>query len=160
VDDGDKIVRVRLDVNGAPRDYAGPAARPLLWFLRDQLGLTGTKYGCGIGQCGACTVHLDGAAVRSCVVPMSATSKRKVRTIEGLGTPDRPHPVQQAWLEIGVSECGYCQPGQIMAAAAALAGPTPPPAQTLEDIGNICRCGTYARIGAAIALARARGASA
>jgi len=149
VDDGDKIVRVRLDVNGAPRDYAGPAARPLLWFLRDQLGLTGTKYGCGIGQCGACTVHLDGAAVRSCVVPMSATSKRKVRTIEGLGTPDRPHPVQQAWLEIGVSECGYCQPGQIMAAAAALAGPTPPPAQTLEDIGNICRCGTYAGVIAA-----------
>lgn len=156
---GDKILRMRLDVNGVQREYAGPGARPLLWFLRDHLGLTGTKYGCGIGQCGACTVHLDGAAIRSCVVPMSAVSRRQVRTIEGLGTPDRPHPVQQAWLDVGVSECGYCQPGQIMAAAAALAGPTPLPRQALEEIGNICRCGTYARIGEAMALARARGAS-
>jgi isoquinoline 1-oxidoreductase alpha subunit len=154
----DSLVNVRVEVNGVRHEYVGQAERPLLWFLRDGLGLSGTKYGCGIGQCGACTVHLDGQAVRSCVVPMSATSGRRVLTIEGLGTRERPHPLQQAWLTVGVSECGYCQPGQIMAAAALPPGPMPPDA--LRQIGNICRCGTYGRIGQAIALARAPKAAA
>jgi isoquinoline 1-oxidoreductase subunit alpha len=124
---------------------------PLLWVLRDTLGLTGTKFGCGVALCGACTVHLEGAAVRSCVTPVSAARGRKVTTIEGL-SPDSRHPVQQAWIELDVPQCGYCQSGQIMTAAALLAQ-TPQPSDAEIDAamsGNICRCGTYQRIRAAI----------
>ena len=124
---------------------------PLLWVLRDTLGLTGTKYGCGMALCGACTVHLEGAAVRSCVMPVSAVQGRRVTTIEGLSA-DRSHPVQRAWIELDVPQCGYCQSGQIMSAAALLAR-TPAPSDADIDAamaGNICRCGTYRRIRAAI----------
>jgi isoquinoline 1-oxidoreductase alpha subunit len=124
---------------------------PLLWALRDLLGLTGTKFGCGVGQCGACTVHLNGAAARSCLVPLSAIGDQAITTIEGL-SPDRSHPLQRAWVTQDVSQCGYCQPGQLMAAAALLASN---PAPTDADIdtalaGNLCRCGTYQRIRSAI----------
>ena len=131
---------------------------PLLWVLRDELELTGTKYGCGIAVCGACTVHLDGQAVRSCRIPLSAVSDSDVTTIEGLGTPLAPHPVQQAWIDLQVAQCGYCQSGQIMQAAWLLSrNPDPAP----EDIdramsGNICRCGTYPRIRAAVRRAAER----
>jgi len=124
---------------------------PLLWALRDEVGLTGTKFGCGIGQCGACTVHLDGVPVRSCMTPVSAVEGRAVTTIEGLGAAEL-HPVQRAWLEGNVPQCGYCQSGQIMSAAALLAR-TPDPTDAEIDAamsGNICRCGTYPRIRAAI----------
>ena len=130
---------------------------PLLWALRESLALTGTKYGCGIGQCGACTVHLDGKPVRSCVTPVSAAVGKNITTIEGLGTKDKPHPVQLAWTEIGVPQCGYCQSGQIMSAAALLAK-TPKPTDAQIDTamtGNICRCGTYQRIHRAIKRAAA-----
>ncbi|MDX1481365.1 MAG: (2Fe-2S)-binding protein [Woeseiaceae bacterium] len=125
---------------------------PLLWVLRDELALTGTKYGCGIAQCGACTVHVNGQATRSCQVPLAAVQDAEVTTIEGLGNPGDPHPVQQAWIELQVAQCGYCQSGQIMQAAWLLSGtPDPQP----EDIdramsGNLCRCGTYPRIRAAV----------
>lgn len=130
---------------------------PLLWVLRDHLGLVGTKYGCGIGQCGACTVHLNGAAMRSCVLPVSAIGKQKVTTIEGLSA-NGEHPVQQAWSEIDVPQCGYCQAGQIMTASAFLnKTPKPTPAQITEAMnGNICRCGTYHRIREAVALAASK----
>ena len=136
-----------LIVNGARRQYDGDPDMPLLWYLRDDLGLTGSKFGCGAGLCGACTVHVDGAAVRSCVTPMKAVEGKAVVTIEGL-----QHKVQAAWREANVPQCGYCQSGQIMSAAALLART---PAPTDEDIdaamrGNICRCGTYQRIRAAI----------
>jgi len=124
---------------------------PLLWVLRDTLGMTGTKFGCGMALCGACTVHINGAATRSCVTPISSVAGKKVMTIEGL-SPDRSHPVQQAWIEIDVPQCGYCQSGQIMSAAALLAA-TPNPDDSDIDAamaGNICRCGTYVRIRAAI----------
>jgi isoquinoline 1-oxidoreductase alpha subunit len=142
---------MKLVVNGREREVEAPADMPLLWVLRDVLGYTGTKFGCGMAQCGACTVHLDGKAVRACVTPVSAVGSRPVTTIEGLST-DGSHPVQRAWAEIDVVQCGYCQSGQIMSAAALLAE-TPRP--TDEDIdaalsGNICRCGTYQRIRAAI----------
>ena len=142
---------VELIVNGRSVSLEVEPDTPLLWILRDHLGLTGTKYGCGIAQCGACTVHLDGDAVRSCVTPLSRASGRRVTTIEGL-SPNRSHPVQRAWLEEQVPQCGYCQSGQIMSAAILLARvPTP----TDSDInaamaGNLCRCGTYARIRSAI----------
>jgi isoquinoline 1-oxidoreductase alpha subunit len=124
---------------------------PLLWVLRDVLGLTGTKYGCGIAQCGACTVHIEGRAVRSCVTPVAAVERKTVTTIEGL-SPDGSHPVQQAWLRHDVPQCGYCQTGMIMAAAALLrANPRPTDADIDASMaGNICRCGTYARVRAAI----------
>jgi isoquinoline 1-oxidoreductase subunit alpha len=124
---------------------------PLLWVLRDVLGLTGTKYGCGIAQCGACTVHVEGRALRSCVVPVAAVERKAVTTIEGL-SPDGSHPVQQAWLKHDVPQCGYCQSGMIMAAAALLqANPRPTDADIDASMaGNICRCGTYARVRAAI----------
>ncbi|WP_428666096.1 (2Fe-2S)-binding protein [Runella sp.] len=130
---------------------------PLLWVLRDHLGLVGTKYGCGIAQCGACTVHLNGTAVRSCVLPVSAIGTKKVTTIEGLSA-NGEHPMQQAWSEIDVPQCGYCQAGQIMTASALLSkNPKPSPSQ-IEDAmnGNICRCGTYHRIREAVALAASK----
>jgi isoquinoline 1-oxidoreductase alpha subunit len=124
---------------------------PLLWVLRDTLGMTGTKFGCGMALCGACTVHINGAATRSCVTPISSVAGKKVMTIEGL-SPDRSHPVQQAWMEIDVPQCGYCQSGQIMSAAALLAkNPSPSDAQIDDAMsGNICRCGTYVRLRQAI----------
>jgi len=143
---------VAMTVNGRIVTLDLDPATPLLWALREQLALTGTKYGCGIAQCGACTVHLDGRPVRACVTPVSACVGKQVTTIEGLGTPDKPHPVQRAWAGIGVPQCGYCQSGQIMSAAALLAA-TPNPTDADIDramAGNLCRCGTYNRIRAAI----------
>ena len=142
---------MKLTVNGAERDVAAPPDMPLLWVLRDLLGLTGTKFGCGIAQCGACTVHLDGKPLRSCVTPAAAAEGKSVTTIEGL-SPDGRHPVQRAWAELDVVQCGYCQSGQIMSAAALLAA-TPAPSDSEIDAamsGNICRCGTYQRIRAAV----------
>jgi isoquinoline 1-oxidoreductase alpha subunit len=138
-------------LNGAPADVDVDPSTPLLWVLRDHLGLTGTKFGCGAAQCGACTVHLNGEAVRSCVFPMDAMAGgAKVTTIEGLGK-DGLHRIQQAWIEHQVPQCGYCQPGMIMAAAALLAAKPKPTAADIEaSITNICRCGTYARVKQAI----------
>jgi len=142
---------VTLVVNGTSRNLDVEPDMPLLWALRDVLALTGTKYGCGIAQCGACTVHLDGQPVRACVTPASAATGKRITTIEGLSAAG-DHPVQKAWIEVDVPQCGFCQPGQIMSAAALLASK---PAPTDADIdsamaGNICRCGTYQRIRAAI----------
>ena len=144
-----------LSVNGAIHELAGDPDMPLLWALREPMSLTGTKYGCGIAQCGACTVHLDGKPVRSCVTPVSAAVGRKITTIEGLGTRDHPHPVQRAWMEIGVPQCGYCQSGQIMSAAALIASKPKPSDADIDAAmsGNLCRCGTYPRIRKAIHLA-------
>jgi aerobic-type carbon monoxide dehydrogenase small subunit (CoxS/CutS family) len=140
-----------LNVNGRDLDTDADADTPLLWVLRDHLGLTGTKFGCGKGLCGACTVHVDGAPARSCLTPLSAVAGRKITTIEGL-SPDRSHPVQRAWLELDVPQCGYCQSGQIMAASALLAQTPAPTDAQIDDAmsGNLCRCGTYPRIRAAI----------
>ncbi len=148
---------MRLDVNGTVREVDAPGEMPLLWVLRDILGFTGVKYGCGIAQCGACTVHLDGRAVRACVMPVSAVGRRKVTTIEGLSA-DGSHPVQQAWAEVDVVQCGYCQSGQIMAAAALLAeNPDPTDADIDAAMaGNICRCGTYQRVREAVHEAASR----
>jgi isoquinoline 1-oxidoreductase alpha subunit len=142
---------IRLMINNQTYTVDADPEMPLLWVLRDALGLMGTKYGCGIAQCGACTVHVDGSAVRSCVLPVRAVEGRAITTIEGL-SPDGSHPVQRAWLEHDVPQCGYCQVGMIMAAAALLnANPTPTDADIDASMaGNICRCGTYARIRAAI----------
>jgi isoquinoline 1-oxidoreductase alpha subunit len=143
-----------LNINGRTLDFEADPATPLLWVLREQLGLTGTKYGCGVAQCGACTVHIDGAAIRSCVMPVSALqSTQKIVTIEGLSA-DTSHPVQKAWLALDVPQCGYCQSGMIMAAAALLKDkPKPTDADINESITNICRCGTYNRVRAAVHLA-------
>ena len=145
---------MEIVVNGALRalpDELAPPQMPLLWALRDLLGLTGTKFGCGVAACGACTVHLDGNAVRSCVTPLEAVRGKRVVTIEALGSPERPHPLQQAWLEHQVPQCGYCQSGMLMAAAALLAtNRAPSDAEIDAAITNICRCGTYPRIRAAI----------
>lgn len=142
-----------LNVNGRSVVVDVEPEMPLLWVLRDQLGLTGTKYGCGIAMCGACTVHLDGEPVRSCVMPVSAVEGRKVTTIEAL-SPAGTHPVQKAWVQLQVPQCGYCQSGMIMAASALLAQtPQPTDAQIDAAITNICRCGTYARVRAAVHLA-------
>jgi aerobic-type carbon monoxide dehydrogenase small subunit (CoxS/CutS family) len=141
---------VTLKVNGRQHQIDVENDMPLLWALRDELGLTGTKFGCGIAQCGACTVHVDGNAIRSCSVPVSTMQGREITTIEGL-SPDAKHPVQQAWLAEDVPQCGYCQPGQIMAVSAFLkTNPAPTDAQIDESITNICRCGTYVRIRRAI----------
>ncbi|HWA56471.1 MAG TPA: (2Fe-2S)-binding protein [Gemmatimonadales bacterium] len=150
---------VTLHVNGSPRTFDGDPAMPLLWYLRDELGLTGTKFGCGVSACGACTVHLDGQAIQSCVTPVSAAGGKRVTTIEGLD-PKGDHPVQVAWREHNTPQCGYCQSGQIMRAAALLAGtPHPTDAQIDEAMqGNICRCGTYLRIRDAIKSAAGRSA--
>jgi isoquinoline 1-oxidoreductase alpha subunit len=142
---------MKLNVNGQDHEVTAPDDMPLLWVLRDLIGLTGTKFGCGMAQCGACTVHLDGQAVRSCILPASGVQGRKITTIEGISAGTL-HAVQRAWIEEDVVQCGYCQPGQIMAAAGLL---HEKPAPTDADIdsalsGNICRCGTYLRIRAAV----------
>jgi isoquinoline 1-oxidoreductase alpha subunit len=141
-----------LNVNGERRSVDAPADMPLLWVLRDIVGLTGTKFGCGVAQCGACTVHLDGQAVRSCVLPVSAIGDKTVTTIEAVGKTPSGQKVQQAWLDIDVVQCGYCQSGQIMSAAALLARISNPSDADIDAAmsGNICRCGTYVRIRAAI----------
>ena len=141
----------KLDINGQVRDIPADPDTPLLWALREQAGLTGTKYGCGIAQCGACSVHLNGRVTRSCSLPISAIKPTdKIVTIEAL-SPDSSHPVQRAWAELDVPQCGYCQSGQIMAAAALLAGnPNPTDAEIDAAMTNICRCGTYQRIRAAV----------
>jgi isoquinoline 1-oxidoreductase subunit alpha len=141
----------KLNLNGRETQVDADADTPLLWVLRDTLGLTGTKYGCGMALCGACTVHLDGQPTRSCVTPLAAVGVRAVTTIEGL-SQDRSHPVQRAWIELDVPQCGYCQSGQIMSAAALLARTPQPSDQDIDAAmsGNICRCGTYQRIRAAI----------
>jgi isoquinoline 1-oxidoreductase alpha subunit len=139
-----------LRVNGKTYQVDAEPATPLLWALRDSLGLTGTKYGCGIAQCGACTVHVDGQPVRSCVMPISTVIDRDITTIEGLAA-DSQHPVQRAWIEHDVPQCGYCQSGQIMAVAALLArNPQPSDSEIDREITNICHCGTYQRIRTAI----------
>jgi isoquinoline 1-oxidoreductase alpha subunit len=141
----------RLSINGQTQEVNVDPDTPLLWVLRDTLGLTGTKYGCGIAQCGACTVHIDGIATRSCSVPVSAAEGAQITTIEGLATNGALHPVQKAWLAHDVPQCGYCQSGMIMAVAALLKDkPQPTDAEIDAEITNICRCGTYARIRAAI----------
>lgn len=142
---------IKLKVNGVPRQYDGDPDMPLLWFLRDELNLKGTKFGCGMGLCGACTVHLNGKPTRACLAPVSAAANATVTTIEGI-SPDGAHPVQIAWQELDVPQCGYCQAGQIMSACALLAR-TPKPTDAQIDAtmnGNLCRCGTYLRIRAAI----------
>jgi isoquinoline 1-oxidoreductase alpha subunit len=141
-----------LKINGEQKAFDAPDDTPLLWVLRDVLGMTGTKFGCGIAQCGACTVHLDGKPVRSCVLPVSAARDRAVTTIEGVGDSSAGAKVQNAWLDLEVIQCGYCQSGQIMSATALLSA-TPKPDDADIDAamaGNICRCGTYVRIRAAI----------
>ena len=142
---------INLDLNGRQVAVDVDTDMPLLWVLRDVLALTGTKYGCGMALCGACTVHLEGAPVRSCVTPVSAASGKRITTIEGL-SPDSSHPVQRAWIELDVAQCGYCQSGQIMSAAALLAQTAQPSDAEIDAAmgGNICRCGTYQRIRAAI----------
>jgi isoquinoline 1-oxidoreductase alpha subunit len=141
-----------LNINGEQKSFDAPDDMPLLWVLRDILGMTGTKFGCGIALCGACTVHVDGKAVRSCLLPVSAVSGRAITTIEGVGTTPVGAKVQKAWLDLEVIQCGYCQSGQIMSAAALLAS-TPTPDDSDIDAamaGNICRCGTYVRVREAI----------
>jgi isoquinoline 1-oxidoreductase alpha subunit len=141
----------KLNINGTERDVDVDENTPLLWVLREQLGLTGAKYGCGVAQCGACTVHIDGVATRSCVMPVSGVAPdQKIVTIEGL-SPDGSHPVQRAWLAHEVAQCGYCQTGMIMAAASLLQQkPNPTDDDIKAEITNICRCGTYPRVLAAI----------
>ena len=151
---------MQLLVNGTPHDLPDDAVAPempLLWVLRDVLQLTGTKFGCGVAACGACTVHVDGAPLRSCVVTLAAVSGRAVRTIEALGTPAQPHPLQSAWLAHQVPQCGYCQSGMLMAAAALLErNPNPSDADIDAAITNLCRCGSYPRVRAAIHAAAAQ----
>ena len=142
---------MELQINGKPVRVDVDPAMPLLWLLRDVLNLTGTKYGCGVAACGACTVRIDGQAVRSCVTPVSGLQGRKIQTIEALGTVARPHPLQSAWVAEQVPQCGYCQSGMLMAAAALLEKkPRPTDAEIDEAMTNLCRCGTYQRVRAAI----------
>jgi len=150
-DSSQEVAVVSFTVNGKQRQVDVPPEMPLLWVLRESMNLTGTKYGCGIAVCGACTVHVDGAPVRSCITPASAVAGRRVTTIEGL-SERADHPVQKAWMEVDVPQCGYCQSGQIMSAAALLARKPSPTDADIDDgmAGNICRCGTYQRIRAAI----------
>ncbi|HRI78978.1 MAG TPA: (2Fe-2S)-binding protein [Cyclobacteriaceae bacterium] len=144
----------KLQINGRSLEADVDADTPLLWVLRDNFGLVGTKYGCGIGQCGSCTVHIDGNAIRSCSLPVSAVGTKKVTTIEGLSARG-DHPVQQAWNEVDVAQCGYCQAGQIMTAAALLTKTPKPSVDQIDNAmnANICRCGTYHRIREAVVLA-------
>jgi isoquinoline 1-oxidoreductase alpha subunit len=144
-----------LTINGEQKSFDAPADMPLLWVLRDIVGLTGTKYGCGIAQCGACTVHVDGRPVRSCVLPVGALNGRSITTIEGIAASPAGAKVQKAWLDLEVIQCGYCQSGQIMSAAALLASTPNPDDSDINAAmsGNICRCGTYVRIREAIKLA-------
>jgi len=144
---------IRLIVNGVARDVEADPATPLLWALRDHLGLTGTKFGCGAALCGACTVHVDGEAMRSCSVPLDSVDGKRITTIEGL-SKNRSHPLQKAWIAEQVPQCGYCQSGMIMAAAALLAAKPKPTDKDIDDgVTNICRCGTYTRIRKAIHVA-------
>lgn len=151
------MTKYTLTVNGEKKQVEVSPDTPLLWVLRDELDLVGTKYGCGIAMCGACTVHLDGQAVRACSLPISSISTKPITTIEGLSEKG-DHPVQQAWLEFDVAQCGYCQTGQIMSAAALLASNSNPSDADIDRAmnGNICRCGTYTRIKAAIKTAAAK----
>ena len=151
---------MKLEVNGKQHEVDVPADMPLLWVLRDVIGLTGTKFGCGMAQCGACTVQVDGAAIRSCITPASALAGKKITTIEGLSA-DVTHPVQLAWIEGDVVQCGYCQSGQVLAAASLLAQKPKPTDAEIDAAmsGNICRCGTYLRIRRAIQRAAAEGQS-
>jgi isoquinoline 1-oxidoreductase alpha subunit len=140
-----------LNINGQPRTVEAEPEMPLLWVLRDLLGMTGTKFGCGVAACGACTVRVDGQAVRSCVTPVASVAGKKIQTIEALGMAGKPHPLQSAWIEEQVPQCGYCQSGMLMAAAALLEKTArPTDAQIDEAITNLCRCGTYQRVRAAI----------
>lgn len=141
-----------LNINGEDHTVDAPPDMPLLWVLRDLVGLTGTKFGCGIAQCGACTVHLDGQPARACVTPTAAVGNRKVTTVEAIGATPQGRKIQQAWLDLDVVQCGYCQSGQVMSAAALLAGNPDPTDADIDAAmaGNICRCGTYNRIRAAI----------
>jgi len=150
---------ITLNINGQPRSVDAPADMPLLWVLRDQLGLTGTKFGCGIAQCGACTVHVDGAPVRSCLLPVGSIGERAITTIEAIGSTPAGAKVQKAWLDLEVIQCGYCQSGQIMSAAALLQSKPAPDDADIDAAmaGNICRCGTYVRIRDAIKLAAKSG---
>ncbi|HEM7807677.1 (2Fe-2S)-binding protein [Burkholderia multivorans] len=152
---------ITLTLNGSEQHFDGNPDMPLLWYLRDVLGHTGTKFGCGMALCGACTVHLDGVAIRSCITPVAAVAGKHVTTIEGLSA-DATHPLQQAWQELNVAQCGYCQAGQIMQAASLLKTNPHPTDADIDDAmsGNICRCGTYTRIRAAIRLAASRGGAA
>ena len=145
---------LKLTVNGSSREFSGDPNMPILWFLRDELGLTGTKFGCGKALCGACTVHLDGSAIRACVTPVSMAAGKSITTIEGLH-PKGNHPLQKAWRQHDVPQCGYCQSGQIMQAASLLAAnPKPSDEEIVRGMdGNICRCGTYQRIFTAIKVA-------
>ncbi|MBL8518319.1 MAG: (2Fe-2S)-binding protein [Betaproteobacteria bacterium] len=144
--------KLQFFVNGTRQDYNGDGDQPLLWHLRDQLRLTGTKFGCGTGLCGACTVHVEGKPARACVVNMGSLAGKRVTTVEGLAGKDALHPVQQAWREANVPQCGYCQAGQMMAAAALVAGNSAPDDAAIDEAlrGNLCRCGTYARIRVAV----------
>jgi isoquinoline 1-oxidoreductase alpha subunit len=148
-------VATTLNINGEAKSFDAPDDMPLLWVLRDILGMTGTKFGCGVALCGACTVHIDGKAVRSCLLPVSAVSGRAITTIEGVGATPSGAKVQKAWLDLEVIQCGYCQSGQIMSAAALLATTARPDDSDIDAAmaGNICRCGTYVRIREAIKLA-------
>ncbi len=149
------LMATTLTINGEQKSFDAPADMPLLWVLRDIIGLTGTKYGCGIAQCGACTVHVDGKPVRSCVLPVGALNGRTITTIEGIAASPAGAKVQKAWLDLEVIQCGYCQSGQIMSAAALLASTPNPDDSDINAAmsGNICRCGTYVRIREAIKLA-------
>ncbi len=151
---------ITITVNDTPYQVDTDPATPLLWVLRDMVGLTGTKYSCGIGQCGNCTVHVDGQATRSCMTPVSTVAGKKITTIEGL-SPDGNHPIQKAWIEVQVAQCGYCQPGQIMTAAALLAhNPKPSDEEIVKAMsGVLCRCGTYQRIIQAVRRAAQGGAA-
>ena len=147
----------RLVVNGTPHDISAAPDTPLLYVLRDDLGLSGPKFGCGLGQCGACTVHIDGVAVRSCTTTIENASRGPITTIEGLGTPEKPHPVQRAFIDEQAAQCGYCANGMIMAAAALLARTSQPTRQQIRSSlnGNLCRCGTHMRIMRAVERAAA-----
>ena len=153
---------ISFTLNGKRVDTDEEADTPLLWVVRDSFKLKGSKYGCGAGLCGACTMHVDGQAVRTCVLPIAAVAGKQVLTIEGLGTPENPHPIQAVWGEQSVAQCGYCQSGQVMAAAALLAENPSPTEQDIDTAmaGNICRCGCYPRIKAAVVTAAERMASA
>ena len=148
----------KLNINGKPYDIDLPADTPLLWVLRDEVGLTGTKFGCGMALCGACTVHIDGVATRSCITPIESIGKSQVTTIEAIGATPTGAKIQKAWLDHEVVQCGYCQSGQIMSASALLASKPSPTDADIDDAmsGNICRCGTYVRIREAIKLAAAQ----
>jgi len=142
---------IRLNINGSDHDVDADPSTPLLWVIREQVGLTGTKYGCGVAQCGACTVHIDGTAVRSCVMPASAAAGKRITTIEGLARGEQLHKVQQAWIDFDVPQCGYCQTGMIMAVVALLEkNPDPSDEDIDQSVTNICRCGTFQQVRQAI----------